>query len=109
MITPETVKRDGYGYWFHSAVRDSEEDQPIDELPCAEGMEFSYVSFDSDASEEMQRRYFEDDSCDISDWNPTKPEGDGWFLLCVYDTEDGPYACFTRPQAKVETAASSAP
>jgi hypothetical protein len=103
MFQPEKVERDVYGYWFHSAVRDSEEDQPINELPGAEGMEFRYVSFDNDASEKMQRRYFEDDEFNISDWNPTKPEGDGWFLLCIYDTEDGPHACFTRPKADIDS------
>ena len=45
-------------------------------------------------------------ACPVSDdaaegsflfWEPTVPEGDGWFLFALYDTEDGPHACFTRP------------
>jgi hypothetical protein len=29
------------------------------------------------------------------------PAGEGWFLAAIYDTEDGPYACYARPKASV--------
>jgi hypothetical protein len=107
MLQPETVERDKYGFWLHSVLLKLEEDQPIDGLPEAEGMEFSYVEFFSDAPEELTEMY--DAAGDPSSsvmwedavraWQPTPPEGEGWFLIAVYDTEDGPYACFARPQA----------
>lgn len=110
MLQPETVKRDQFGYWFHSAIRDTPEDTPIHDLPVAEGMEFEYISFDSDAPDELQERYFsldleDDDPPPVSLWNPAPPEGDKWFLLAIYDTEDGPYACFTRPKTEGAAAA----
>lgn len=97
MFQPEIVSRDKYGYWLHSVVAESLEDVPIPCLPQAADMEFSFVSFDTDAPELFQKRYFEEGNPGVTEWTPTTPEGDGWFLLGIYDTEDGPYACFTRP------------
>lgn len=37
----------------------------------------------------------------ISDWNPTKPEGDGWFLAGIFNgNEDTPFAVWARPAAE---------
>jgi hypothetical protein len=107
MFLPEPVQRDHYGQWFHSALNALEEEKLITDLPEAQGMEFCYVSFEGDAPDELQKRYY---SCiassDVDDevwmsaareWEPTRPKGDCWFLLAIYDTEDGPFACFTRP------------
>lgn len=41
-------------------------------------------------------KYFEDGYGDLSGWSPTKPEGEGWFLGSMFDTEDGPYAVWLR-------------
>ena len=35
--------------------------------------------------------YFEGQAVDLSEWEINKPEGDGWFLGAMFDTEDGPY------------------
>ena len=29
---------------------------------------------------------------------PKAPEGEGWFLLGLWDTEDGPFAWYVRPK-----------
>ena len=34
---------------------------------------------------------------DNQHWNPVKPDGDGWMLVSMHDTEDGPAAWFVRP------------
>lgn len=34
---------------------------------------------------------------DISDWAPTRPEGDGWALSAIHEHEEGPYAVWARP------------
>jgi hypothetical protein len=68
-------------------------------------MEFRYVEFYDDAPAPLLEKYENGGSPWSSDtwedavkaWQPTPPEGEGWFLLTVYDTEDGPYACFARP------------
>lgn len=33
---------------------------------------------------------------DISEWKPTRPDGDGWFIGSIHDTEDGPYCIWLR-------------
>lgn len=41
-------------------------------------------------------RYFENESTNCSQWTPSKPDGEGWLLVCIVDTEDGPVACYVR-------------
>jgi hypothetical protein len=38
-------------------------------------------------------------------WIPVPDAGDGWLLVAVYDTEEGPYALFVRPAAQKAVAA----
>lgn len=53
---------------------------------------------DEDESHPVYQSYFEaaDPDGNFSAWEPTPPEGDGWFLLAIGDTEDGPQAWFVR-------------
>lgn len=44
--------------------------------------------------------YFDNEDTDISAWQPTPPPGDGWFLITIGDSEDGPYATFARPRGE---------
>lgn len=97
MINEEPVKRDNYGFYLHSALANLEEDKPITSLPEAEGMIFYYLAFDNDVSEEVLDKYIESGSPDVSFWQPSSP-GNGYFLVAIYDTEDGPYACFAKPK-----------
>jgi hypothetical protein len=32
----------------------------------------------------------------ISDWQPSAPAGDGWFIGSIHDTEDGPVCIWLR-------------
>lgn len=60
------------------------------------GFEDAYVGFDDDVDDDAIRdRYFEDGT-GVSEWQPTTPDGEGWQLVGVYDTENGPYAMFVR-------------
>jgi hypothetical protein len=37
----------------------------------------------------------------ITAWNPTAPEGDGWYIAGIYsDENEGPFAVFARPSAE---------
>lgn len=42
------------------------------------------------------------DACDadISAWEPERPEGDGWFIGSIHDTEDGPVCVWLRNKAE---------
>lgn len=54
------------------------------------------VCFEDDADDAARDRYSDDDSADCSYWTPTRPEGAGWLLAAIYDTEEGPVALFVR-------------
>jgi hypothetical protein len=105
MFQPEEVKRDENGFWLHSAFNDTEEED-ITKLPVSQGMEFRFIDFFDDAPDDLQKRYdaagvpfgsTEDWGDVLREWKPKTPIGSGWFIAGIYDTEDGPYACFTRP------------
>lgn len=45
----------------------------------------------------LLRRYFEGDKSAIRDWVPQLgPEGTGWFILTVQDSDDGPFVVWAR-------------
>lgn len=54
------------------------------------------VSFESDSTDEQKDRYSDSNSPDCSFWAPTSPDGVGWLMAAIYDTEDGPVALFVR-------------
>jgi hypothetical protein len=109
MLTPKRVRRDRYGFWLHPLLRRLREGQQITDLEEARDMELCFRSFELDAPDDLLGLYHSvrgDWARAVRAWQPTRPEGAGWFLAAVYDTEDGPYACFARPkasQARVET------
>lgn len=35
-------------------------------------------------------------ACDISEWQPSMPAGEGWFTGSIHDTEDGPVCVWLR-------------
>ncbi|HEX8653088.1 MAG TPA: hypothetical protein VF708_19885 [Pyrinomonadaceae bacterium] len=99
MLQPEEVRRDKYGYWLHSVLtREEYVDKSFTEIPELGDMQIHLVDFETDVPEEMARRYFEAGEPDVTEWQPTSPLGDGWFLISISDSEDGPFACFARPK-----------
>ena len=58
------------------------------------GLELQTVFMESDAprlydSARSDQRY--------SEWIPTRPEGSGWFVLSIHDTDNGPVCQYVRP------------
>jgi hypothetical protein len=114
MFEPVTPQRDESGFWTHPAVDEAlrrRREEDITRLPESEGMEFVFVEFFGDAPEELERLYGEGEGLDgdreklkraVREWEPTVPEGAGWFLVSVHDTDDGPCACFARQGRSLE-------
>lgn len=97
LLAPRTIKRDAQGFLTHPAMPIGDEGVRADDLLAVFGIEAAFVCMESDAPDEVTERYFDtetDPSC--ADWTPTPPAGDGWALLEIYDTENGPYALFGR-------------
>lgn len=104
MIQPIEVKRDEYGFWTHP-----------DYFEPANGNEFGVpgefeawlaahslevytlgLEYDDNASDFAEKYADGKFDGDISGWTPSKPEGDGWFIGSIHDTEDGPYCIWLR-------------
>lgn len=95
-------QRDQHGFWTH----------PNYFVP-ANGMEYAapgefqawqdanrvtarVLWMESDVTDE-QLAALEAGNGDISQWTPTPPDGDGWFIGSIHDTEDGPVCVWLCP------------
>ncbi|ARA20750.1 hypothetical protein ACVW6Q_003011 [Escherichia coli] len=90
------VERDEYGCWTH----------PEYEKFCAGREYISTEEFDAWMKENnlqwtirsMDEDHFnlDADGPDIAAWEPERPEGEGWFVGSIHDTEDGPVCIWLR-------------
>ncbi|MFJ5378165.1 hypothetical protein ACIPSX_12545 [Pectobacterium sp. CHL-2024] len=74
----------------------------FDEWIQNNGMDWGITELETDPSAEadaIRDRYFEAGDLNVSDWNPTPPAGDGWFVGSIHDTEDGPVCIWLRENA----------
>ena len=97
MIQAHLVERDQFGFWTHPNYPDlavncssNEAQETLRRL----GLELQTVFMESDAprlydSARSDQRY--------SEWIPTRPEGAGWFVLSIHDTDNGPVCQYVRP------------
>ncbi len=97
MIQAHLVERDQFGFWTHPNYPDladncssSEAQETLRRL----GLELQNVFMESDAprlydSARSDQRY--------SEWIPTRPEGAGWLVLSIHDTDNGPVCQYVRP------------
>lgn len=100
IYAPERApNRDEYGCFYHPDIPswDDEREESIAPLLKAQGFDLQCVpgDFSDEAMEEGGERYWQE----MREWNP-EPEGDGWRLVAIYDTEDGPYSMFVKPLAQ---------
>ncbi|HHH0383821.1 TPA: hypothetical protein ACPZND_000188 [Yersinia enterocolitica] len=102
-ITAAPVERDNCGFWTHP-----------DYFEPANGNEFGvegeFAAWkalnrvtgaigwmeNEENAEELQAEY-DSANCSVSMWNPTPPDGDGWFMASIHETEDGPVCYWLRP------------
>ena len=95
-ISALPVERNQHGYWSHP-----------DYLTFCDGREFiSTTEFDQWASEHSLHWHVEYrdeeeiepnvDGYDISTWQPKAPDGEGWFVGSIHDTEDGAVCIWLR-------------
>ncbi|EMG6528428.1 MULTISPECIES: hypothetical protein [Providencia] len=98
-IKPELVERDELGYWAHSQIPVSEDGEYLKQWFDNNCLEICNVYMDGDIDESHPtfKRYFIDGDCDISGWVPSKPQGDGWFIGGIFESEDGPACSWLRP------------
>jgi len=85
-LKPVTPARDSDGLWTHPDYPAAEEGQ-LTETNFSQWLQL--VGFESHVEAPA---YCANCESDISDWEPTAPEGDGWFVGSIHETEDEPYA-----------------
>ncbi len=97
MIQAHLVERDQFGFWTHPNYPDLADNcssNEAQETLRRLGLELQTVFMESDAprlydSAHSDQRY--------SEWIPTRPEGAGWFVLSIHDTDNGPVCQYVRP------------
>jgi len=96
---PAIVERDDMGCWHHPDLPVYEEgdtpEETVEQWRKRVGIEIHRV----DAEDDMDEEAFEEawDGGGWLGWEPSKPAGDGWHLIAINDTEDGPMAWWARP------------
>jgi hypothetical protein len=93
------VKRDELGAWAHP-------DFPWDNWPDNTSLDpyFESLNFrcksvlmQDELEGEALNNYFDNSETDYSLWEPRKPDGAGWFLAAIHDTDEGPCARWVAP------------
>lgn len=96
LLAPREIVRDEDGWLTHPDFPICDEDVRADKFLEAFRIESAFVGMEEDVDFETYDRYVESEEPNCSAWIPTPPAGNGWLLLEIYDTEDGPHALFGR-------------
>lgn len=101
MFEPEKLPApDEMGFFFHPDIPGEDENDDVRGLCKELGFDTAFVAMDGDAPQDLVDAYFENEETTATTrWTPTMPGGDGWMLAAKYDTEEGPYAMFVRPDS----------
>lgn len=89
--------RDETGFTSHPDIPETEEEVSIRPYLADLGYDVrgTFMSEDHDDDSEQFKDYYEREPFSCSTWQPMSPEG--WQLISIHDTEDGPVALFVRP------------
>lgn len=104
-IQAAPVQRDSDGYWMHPAHPsfDEDQDEQASAWFAAQQLEYHVAYLESEPEDHPAALAYWSDAGDsnISTWEPPRPEGEGWFVLSIHDTEDwGPVCVWVRRAAK---------
>lgn len=92
LIQPVAVVRDKDGWWYHPDIPDfggGEDPAPYIAWTKEQGLELKGWH----SGDELEELPDEDAACTA--WNP-EPPGPEWFLMGIFDTDDGPYVQWAR-------------
>ena len=106
-LLPMAIERDEIGCWTHPVYQDyyskvlggverwTEEEWQAFELNF--NIKAVYKSFYDDVSVEVADKFDKAEDPDLTFWEPTNPEGEGWFIIQIHHSEDGPYVVWAKP------------
>lgn len=105
MLDGQPLVRDKDGIGYHPALPDFDEGVKCADFFSALGIELkcgmAENEMDSDAYEAMTENGLTEDGDNYNAWTPARPEGEGWNLVAVFDTEDGPACWWMRDKPAV--------
>lgn len=83
------------GYYLHPEYFDFGDNDYIsqeefDAWVEKENIEVFTVALESEDSR-INERYFEEGDPCLAEWEPTPPEGEGWFVASIWENEDGAF------------------
>lgn len=100
MLDGRAPERDEMGLGDHPDLPWLDEGMMPRSFFAALGLELARTmaedQLDADALEAMS------EAVNWTDWQPTSPQGDGWKLVSIFDTEDGPAAWWLRELPEAE-------
>ncbi|MFS3509290.1 hypothetical protein [Citrobacter braakii] len=97
-ISEIPVERNQYGYWTHPEYdkfcdgRERISNTEFKAWMDKQGLQWTIDYRDEDEVDPAVDGY------DISQWEPEKPAGEGWFVGSIHDTEDGAVCIWLRAQ-----------
>ncbi|MDM1760656.1 MULTISPECIES: hypothetical protein [Acinetobacter] len=106
-LKPEEVIRDKCGFWVHPILNEYLCNL-LGDRECMTESEHSTMlihfninvrcsAMEWDCTEELADKYWGEGDVDaVKEWQPTPPKGDGWFLIAINDTDDGPVAWWAK-------------
>ncbi|WP_342705198.1 hypothetical protein OHZ10_29410 [Burkholderia arboris] len=100
ILTPREIMRYEDGTLSHPAVPYLDEDVNYETFFAAFGIDAAFIHMENDVDGDTYDQYFASNSANCSFWTPSAPAGDGWLLLEIYDTEDGPVALYVREKKR---------
>jgi hypothetical protein len=110
-LLPVTATRDEDGYFRHPALdhfwnveMDGAERGSPEQWEAWEernGVETRFAHLESEDMDHPAYVEYFDNGGNASLWGPAAPSGEGWFLINIGDSEDGPFAVFARHMCSV--------
>ena len=102
MLDGRALVRDDMGCGYHPALPTLDEGMNPKQLFEALGIQLAGSMADGEMDMDAYHAMVE--ATDYNVWTPEPPAGDGWVLVAIFDTEDGPAAWWMREAAPEQPA-----
>lgn len=100
MLDGRAPERDEMGFGNHPELPSLDEGMMPRSFFAALGLELAHTSAEDQLDGDVLGAMSE--AVNWTDWLPTPPHGDGWKLVSIFDTEDGPVAWWLRELPEAE-------
>lgn len=100
MLDGRAPERDEMGFGNHPELPSLDEGMMPRSFFAALGLELTHTSAEDQLDGDVLGAMSE--AVNWTDWLPTPPHGDGWKLVSIFDTEDGPVAWWLRELPEAE-------